>query len=191
MKIIGKIKQFCFVALRIKKYEILSDCKNIFGKPIKHHPLLLKGKGKISFGKNVQIGVISSPCFYSHYAYLEARDEQSEIIIGDNVSINNAFSIECSSKVVIENDVLIGVNCSIIDNDGHDLAIDKRKFGNPKTALVHIQQNVFIGSNVTILKGVIIGKNSIIGNSSVVTKNISENVIAAGNPAKVIRNLDH
>ncbi len=189
MGIISKIKQFCFVALRIKKYEILSNCKSVSGKPMKNHPLLLTGKGKISFGKNVQIGVVSSPDFYSHYTYLEAREEWSEIIIGDNVAINNAFSIECSSKVVIENDVLIGGNCSIIDNDGHDLAIDKRNIGSPKTASVHIHQNVFLGSNVTILKGVTIGKNSIIGNGSVVTKDIPENVIAAGNPAKVIRNL--
>lgn len=189
MGIFSKIKQFWFVTLRIKKYELLSDCKRVKGKPLKIHPLLLKGKGQITFGKNVQIGVVSSPSFYSHYTYLEAREEWSEIIIGDNVAINNAFSIECSSKVVIENDVLIGVNCSIIDNDGHDLAIDKRNIGSPKTASVYIHQNVFLGSNVSILKGVTIGKNSIIGNGSIVTKNIPENVIAAGNPARVIRNL--
>ncbi len=56
-------------------------------------------------------------------------------------------------------------------------------------ASIHIQQNVFLGSNVTILKGVTIGRNSIIGNGSVVTKSIPDNVIAAGNPAKVIRTL--
>jgi galactoside O-acetyltransferase len=189
MGIISKIKQFCFVTLRIKKYEILSDCSRVIGKPIKHHPLLLKGKGIISFGTNVQIGVFSSPYFYSHYTYLEAREEWSEIIIGDNVAINNAFSIECSTKVIIENDVLIGTGCSIIDNDGHDLAIEKRNIGYPKTAQIYICQNVFLGSNVTILKGVTVGKNSVIGNGSVVTNDIPENVIAAGNPAKVIRNL--
>jgi acetyltransferase-like isoleucine patch superfamily enzyme len=190
MGIISKIKYICFVYLRIKKYEILSDCKNVIGNPIKCHPLLLKGKGKISFGKNVQIGVLSSPFFYSHYSYFEARETFSEISIGDDVAINNAFSIECNAKVIIENDVLIGSFCSIMDNDGHDLAIEKRKDGNhPKMASIHIQQNVFLGSNVTILKGVTIGKNSIIGNGSVVTKSIPDNVIAAGNPAKVIRNL--
>jgi len=189
MGILSTLKQFCFIALRIKKYEILSDCKRVSGKPIKYHPLLLKGSGTISFGKNVQIGVVSSPYFYSHYTYFEARDESSAIIIGDNVAINNAFSIEGSSKVVIENDVLIGTGCSIIDNDGHDLAIEKRIIGNPKAAPVHIHQNVFLGNNVTILKGVTIGKNSVIGNGSVVTNDIPENVIAAGNPAKVIRSL--
>lgn len=187
MKIQSRIKSFCFVTLRIWKYKFLSDCSRITGKPICFHPLLLKGKGKISFGKNVQFGVIASPYFYTHYNYLEVREKDSEIRIGDNVIINNAFSIEANSKVIIENDTLIGTNCSIIDNDGHDLAIDKRKTGIPISSNVCISSNVFIGSNVTILKGVTIGKNTIIGNNSVVTKNIPENVVAAGNPAKIIR----
>ena len=52
-----------------------------------------------------------------------------------------------------------------------------------------ISENVFIGDNVTILKGVTIGVNSVIGNGSIVTKSIPDNVIAAGNPARVIRNI--
>ena len=189
MGIISRIKQFCFVSLRIKKYQMLSDCKLVSGKPQLFHPLLLKGKGKISFGKNVQIGVVSSPNYFSHYTYLEARREISEISIGNNVAINNAFSIVCFSKVSIGDRVLIGSNCSIIDNDGHDLTIDKRNDENPKSISVTIHENVFIGSNVSILKGVSIGRNSVIGNGAVVSKDIPENVVAAGNPARVIRNL--
>ena len=56
---------------------------------------------------------------------------------------------------------------------------------------VIIENNVFIGNNVTILKGVIIGKNSVIGSNSVVCKSIPNNVIASGNPAKVIKELWH
>ena len=93
------------------------------------------------------------------------------------------------SKITIEDEVLIGHNCSIIDNDGHDLAIDKRTTGTPKAKDVYISKNVFIGNNVSILKGVTIGKNSIIGNGSLVTKDIPENTIAAGNPAKLIRTI--
>ena len=189
MGIVSKIKQFCSITLRIKKYQLLSDCKKVINQPDCYHPLLLRGTGKISFGKNVQIGVHSSPNFYSHYSYIEARYETSEIVIGNNVAINNAFSAVAFSKITIEDDVLIGVNCSIIDNDGHDLDIDKRSGGNSKSADVHICQNVFIGSHVSILKGVTIGKNSVIGNSSVVASNIPENVIVAGNPAKVIKLL--
>jgi maltose O-acetyltransferase len=168
---------------------MLSDCKNVVGKPVLFHPLLVKGKGKISFGEKVQIGVIASPNYYSHYAYLEARNQDSEIFIGDNVSINNGFSAEAFSKITIGKNTLIGVNCSIIDNDGHHLAIDERHAGEPISAAVAIAENVFLGDNVTVLKGVTIGGNSVIGNGSVVTGNIPENVIAAGNPARVIRNL--
>jgi galactoside O-acetyltransferase len=183
------INFFFFVTLRIWKHKLLSDCRHISGKPNLYVPVLLKGKGKIKFGKNVQIGVIASPNFYSHYTYLEARNTDSEINIGNNVSINNAFSAVAFSKITIQDNVLIGVNCSIIDNDGHNLNSDKRNSEDVNSAAVFIDENVFLGDNVTILKGVTIGKNSVIGNGSIVTKSIPENVIAAGNPAKIIRNL--
>jgi galactoside O-acetyltransferase len=182
-------KTLLFVTFRVLKYKFLSDCNKRIGKPKVFHPLLLKGKGTISFGKNVQIGVIASPFFYSHYSYIEARNENSQVFIGNNVSINNSFSAVAFSKIVIKNDVLIGFNCSILDNDAHDLSPINRKNHSTKTADVLIEDNVFIGNNVTILKGVTIGKNSVIGNGSIVTKNIPENVVAAGNPAQVIRNL--
>lgn len=184
-----KIKQFFFIKLRIWKYKLLSNCKNVFGHPNCYHPLLLSGKGKIVFGSNVQIGVVNSPNFYSHYTYLEARNSDSEISIGNDVSINNSFSAVAFSTIQIGSNVLIGVNCSIIDTDGHDLNPELRTTGLPKTASVSIEDNVFLGSNVTVLKGVTIGKNSVIANGAVVTQSIPENSIAAGNPAKVIQTL--
>ena len=188
MTILDKLKQIVFVKSRIWKYKLLSTNSVSDGKPTIFHPLLLSGKGEISFGKNVQFGVIHSPFYYSHYNYLEARFKESKIFIGDNTAINNAFSVVAFSSVVIKNNVLIGVNCSIIDNDGHSLNPDNRNFESQSKAVV-IENNVFIGDNVTILKGVTIGENSVIGFGSVVTKNIPSNVIAAGNPAKVNRNL--
>lgn len=184
-----KLKQFFFIKLRILKYKWLSDCQSVVGQARLFHPLLLKGKGTVTFGNNVQIGVIASPNYYSHYAYIEARNEKSQIIVGDNVTVSNGFSAEAMDKITIGANVLIGVNCNIIDHDGHNLAADKRIEGKPNAAAVLIDENVFLGDNVTILKGVTIGKNSVIGNSSVVTKSIPANVIAAGNPAKVIREL--
>lgn len=185
----GGIKNFFFVTLRIWKYRWLSDCNRVSGKPNKYSPLLLKGKGKITFGKNVQIGVTASPNFYSHYTYLEARNPESEIHFGNNVAVNNGFSAVSFSKISIHDNVLIGINCSVLDNDGHNLAIDSRHSDEVAFADVVIGENVFLGDNVTVLKGVTVGKNSVIGNGSIVTKDIPENCIAAGNPAKVIRNL--
>ncbi|WP_162127629.1 acyltransferase [Flavobacterium phycosphaerae] len=186
---VAKFKNILFVQFRIWKYQWLSTCKRVTGKPILHQPLLLVGEGKINFGKNVQIGVINSPNFYTHYFYLEARGKDSAISIGDNVSINNGFSAVAFTEIIIEKNALLGYNCAIVDNDGHHLAIDERVTGTPKSAAVCIAENVFLGDNVTILKGVTIGKNSVIGNGSIVTKDIPENVVAVGNPAQVIRNL--
>jgi galactoside O-acetyltransferase len=183
------VYNFIFVTLRIWKYRLLSNCKKCMGKPNSFHPLLLKGKGTISFGKNVQIGVVASPNYYSHYTFLEARNESSSIQIGNNVSINNAFSAVAFSKITIGDDTLIGVNCNIMDNDGHNPNPNERNSNSIPTSEVIIGSNVFIGDNVTILKGVTIGANSVIGSGSIVTKNIPENTIAAGVPAKVIRNL--
>ena len=52
-----------------------------------------------------------------------------------------------------------------------------------------VEENVWLGVNVIVLKGVRIGKNTVIGANSVVTKNIPANVIAAGNPCKILSNL--
>jgi len=175
MGILQLFKKFAFVKLRILKYKSVSTCQNVTGQPILFHPL--------------QIGVVNAPHYYSHYSYFEARDSNSEICIGNHVRINNNCSIEALSKITIEDHVLIGVNCSFLDNDGHNLAIDLRDKGPVASSEIHIQKNVFIGDHVTILKGVTIGKNSVIGNHSVVTKSIAANVIAAGNPAKVIKEL--
>lgn len=189
MNILDKLKQLIFVKSRIWKYKLLSRCSNCVGKPIFFHPLLMNGKGQILFGKNVQIGVINSPNYYSHYSYLEVRNSDSKISIGDNVSINNSFSAVAFSSIIIKNDVLIGYNCSIIDSDGHDLNTTNRDSSHVKSKSVLIEKNVFIGDNVTILKGVTIGENSIIGSCSVVTKSIPPNVIAAGNPAIEIKKI--
>jgi len=180
-----------FQYLRVLKYKILSNCKNVVGKPIYNQPTQLLGIGTIQFGKNVNLGVSQSPFFYSGYGYIDARSQKSRIFIDNNVCINNNFNI-CSEGEGIEigKDTLIGLNFEVSDSDFHDLHPNKRTNGIPKTAKVTIGKNVFIGSNVKILKGVTIGDNSVIANSSVVIKSIPANVIAGGYPAKVIKEID-
>lgn len=184
------VLKFLFVTLRIWKYQLLSDCKNVVGKPNLYLPLLLKGNGKIQFGKNFQNGVTSAHFTYSTYNYILSLHEESEVIIGDNVVMANGASIQAVSKVTIEDNVMIGINCFLVDTDGHDLEDpDKRMTGIPKTGEITIKKNVVIFYNSVIFKGVTIGENSVIGACSVVTKDIPANVFAAGNPARVIRNL--
>lgn len=177
-----------FIIQKIFLYSLLSSIKI---DAVKLQPVLVSGKGKIKISKSVTFGVKESPYYYSGYGYLEARREESYIEIGDNCFINNSATIiSDGKKIIIGSNCLIGTNLQIIDSDFHDLAPESR-FGGKNIVKkdVFINDNVFIGNNVTILKGVVIGKNSVIGNNSVVTKVIPENVIAAGNPAKVIKSL--
>ena len=78
-----------------------------------------------------------------------------------------------------------GANTLITDGDWH---LDDPRAGEP--APIIIEENVWLGEGVKVLKGVTIGKNTVIGVGSVVTKNIPANVMAAGNPCRVIKELN-
>ena len=174
---------------RIFKYRCLSEKLSVKGDFIRHQPILFKGKGRIEVGNRVEVGIYNSPNFYNTYAYLEARTEDSAIFFRNNIHINNNFSaIAFKANIEIQNDVVIGSNCRIITSDFHNLEAKNRNTEVTGKNLI-IERNVFIGDNVTILKGVKIGENSVIGSGAVVTGNIPKNTLAAGNPARVFRNL--
>ena len=79
---------------------------------------------------------------------------------------------------------MVGANSTITDGDWHP---DDPRSQAAKPII--IGDNVWLGINVTVLKGVTIGNGSLIGAGSVVTRSIPPNVMAAGNPCKVLRNL--
>lgn len=115
-------------------------------------------------------------------------DYGCNIEIGENFYANyNLVIIDCA-KVTIGANVLIGPNVGIY-TAGHPLHFELRyeewEFARPIT----IGDNVWIGGNVVLNPGVTIGKNSVIGSGSVVTKDVPANVVAAGNPCKVIREI--
>jgi acetyltransferase-like isoleucine patch superfamily enzyme len=175
--------------LRIKKYSLLSH-SIIEGRPKLNQPALFLGEGKVVFKGSVNIGVCQSPLYLSTYAYIDARRKASLIVIEDGVWLNNnAFLCSDGAGIFIGRNTLAGINLQIVDSDFHNLEPDKRMGFPYPVKPVHIGENVFLGSNVKILKGVTIGNNSVIANGSIVTKDIPENVIAGGNPAKVLRSL--
>ncbi len=114
--------------------------------------------------------------------------ENSEIIIGDGCGFSGTV-IAAAEKITIGSNVLCGANTLITDFDWHSLNPNERLTGEAETKSVVIEDNVWLGVNAVVLKGVHIGKNSIIGANSLVVKNIPPDVIAAGNPCKVIKNL--
>ena len=153
----------------------------------------IHGNGYIEMGENVNI--ISTPLVNpiggNQRAYLQA-DKNGKIIIGDNVGMTSP-AITAYKKVTIEDNVLIGRSVCIYDTDFHSLDFSTRLMGGNKGAIcseIVIGEGVFIGAHAIILKGVHIGKHSIIGAGSVVSKDVPENEIWAGNPAKIIRRVE-
>lgn len=108
------------------------------------------------------------------------------IHIGKKVFINSGCKFQDQGGIFIGDGVLIGHNV-VIATLNHDLHPEKRQGMHPKP--VKIGRNVWIGSNSTILPGVTVGDNAVIGAGSVVTRDVPENMVVAGNPAKVIKSI--
>lgn len=97
--------------------------------------------------------------------------------------VNYNLRIRCFNSITIGNNVAISENVTIWDSDAHKIIGKESEMSKP----VYIGNHVWIGCNVTILKGVTIGDGAIIAAGSVVTKNIPENTLAGGVPAKIIK----
>lgn len=175
---------------RIHKYRILSTCRRVSGTPVILQPVLFVGPGEVALGDGVQFGWKASPQFYSGYCHLEVSSERARIEVGDRTEFNNNLMIKCEGAgISIGRDGLFGAHVEIFDSDFHDLDPARRKAGSQKVAPVEIGDNVFAGMGARILKGATIGSDSVIGAGAVVTGSIPAGVIAAGNPARVIREL--
>ena len=102
---------------------------------------------------------------------------------------NNAVIKSEGPGITIARGSVLGSGVTIYDSDFHDLRPGRRHAGEARTGAVLLCEDVFVGDGVKILKGVRIGAHSVLGAGSVVTRSIPEGVIAAGNPARVVREL--
>lgn len=106
--------------------------------------------------------------------------------VGDNFFANHNFVVLDTAKVKIGNNVFIATNVNIT-TAGHPIDTETRNTGLEYAYPVTIGDNVWIGSNVCILPGVTIGSNVVIGAGSIVNRDIPDNVVAVGNPCRVLR----
>ncbi|MCR5803848.1 MAG: sugar O-acetyltransferase [Clostridia bacterium] len=118
--------------------------------------------------------------FHCDYGY--------NIEIGENFFANYNFIVLDVGKVRIGENVQIAPNVAIY-TAGHPLHPDSRNSGYEYGIDITIGDNVWIGGNTCIMPGVTIGNNVVIGGGSVVTKDIPDNMIAVGNPCRVVREI--
>ena len=116
------------------------------------------------------------------------QDNLGALSIGNNFFVNHYSIIDCHYEITIGDRVMVGPHCYICDFD-HDIRIaSDNQIGSEGNVLpVRIGSDVWIGAGVIILKGVNVGNGAVIGAGSVVTKDIPENAIVVGNPARVLR----
>jgi maltose O-acetyltransferase len=111
---------------------------------------------------------------------------EGHIEVGDQVFINYGTSISAHTLVRIGDRCQIGQYAIILDCDYHNPQHDG---GHGSTAPIVLDDGVWLGARVTVLNGVTIGRGSIIAAGSVVTRDVPSGVIAAGVPARVVREL--
>jgi maltose O-acetyltransferase len=147
------------------------------------------GQGTIRVGDRTSFGFPLAYRVGTGEIMLQARTPEAEIVIGQNTVFNNNTVLCAVQSIRIGNRCLIGDFVAIMDADFHEINPDTRNRSVGLVKPVSVGDNVWIGSRVMILKGASIGDNSIIGAMSLVTSSIPANCVAAGVPAKVIRQL--
>lgn len=155
-------------------------------------PIDIRGKKWIDFGRQLTTG------YWCRLEAFQFGSSNGQIIFGNNVQINDFVHISSISSVKIGDNVLIASHVYISDNS-HGFYKGDMKDSSPEippalreynVAPVSIGNNVWIGEGVIVLPGVTIGNGSIIGAHSVVNRNIPENCIAVGSPARVIKRFN-
>lgn len=116
------------------------------------------------------------------------NEHQGQITLGNNVLICPGCRFDSASAITVGDNCMFAAGSYVTDADWHDIYDRTQAVGTTKP--VTLGKNVWVGDGVTVCKGVSIGENSVIGAGSVVVSDIPPNVIAAGNPAAVVKPLD-
>lgn len=132
------------------------------------------------FGKTGEVVTVQAP-FWCDYGY--------NIEVGENFYMNHGGVILDGAKVKFGNNVFVAPGCGFY-TAGHPLNVEQRNKGLEYAYPITVGNNVWFGGGVQVLPGVTIGNNVVIGAGSVVTKDIPGNVIAVGNPCRILRTLE-
>ena len=145
---------------------------------------------RITIGDNVvfRSDSTSNLIGISKRCMISTLEQGAQITIGSDSGFSGV-TIGAAKKIHIGSKVMVGANSVITDTNWHNINPLLRHMKDTSPGEIHIGDNVFIGYGSIVLKNVVIGENSVIGAGSVVTKSIPANVVAAGNPCVVVKQL--
>ncbi len=127
-------------------------------------------------------GCYIEPPFYTNMG-------AGHIHFGNHIYCNFGVTMVDDTHIYVGDRTMFGPNVTVA-TAGHPILPELREKGYQYNAPVHIGKNCWIGAGAVILPGITIGDNVVIGGGSVVTKNIPDNVVAVGNPCRVLREIN-
>jgi acetyltransferase-like isoleucine patch superfamily enzyme len=142
-------------------------------------PVLGSGRGTVRIGKRFVVRGQVAPCEIS-------VADNGQLLIGDRVFVNQGVVIAVSESVEIGDDSKVGDFSAIMDSNYHDMEPARPDKPRPVT----IGKNVWLGNGVLVLPGSKIGDHTVVAARSVVKGELPPRVLAAGNPAQVVKQLD-
>lgn len=164
-----------------------------------NNKVYIRGLGSIKIGNDFRFtsGASINPICRNIRGEIYLGRSKARIEIGDRVGFSS-ICLWANERITIGNDVNIGGDTLIFDNDAHPFDyIDRRRIVgtinshlNIPTAAIRIDDDVWIGARCIILKGVHIGSRSIIAAGSVVTRDVPPDVVAGGCPCKIIKKIE-
>lgn len=170
---------------RLKKLGIqwqLRNAQRIGAEVELSGPVIIRNRGTIEIGDRVRFDAAWHKPIYISLARPDAR-----LIVEGHAYINYGTEISLVKEVSIGSYSLISIDCLIYDTDWHSLdGLDREVPAAP----TRIGRGVWLGARVTVLKGVSIGDNTVVAANSVVTRDLPDSVLAAGNPARVVRRIE-
>jgi acetyltransferase-like isoleucine patch superfamily enzyme len=167
----------------------LTNLVNVLGRnvTIGRNVVMFGGKSTMCRGIRLHDGVR----LYDHCKLMvDCASADSGIVLKDDVALNFNVYIDGSGGVHIEQGTIVGPNVVVVSSDHVPSSHTAIQSSGKVFSQVRIGRNVWIGANACILRGVSIGDSAVVGAGAVVTHDVPERTIVAGNPARVLRQME-
>jgi len=179
----------CYLAFRhwYAEYFLRPECVSLGP----YHTIMKPWYVHLS-GSNISIGkcftAIGEPGNRVEVGVWGRAPGQGRVVIGDCCLMSPGSRISASDEIILGDGVMLANGAYVTDSDWHTIHDRMARAGEPTP--VRIGNNVWLGDHSTVLKGVTIGDNSVVAARAVVTRDVPPNVVVAGNPARVVKELD-